>query len=110
LLTDAGGKTLPLDLTGPAIAGGRIDPLVVPLPEGATFTLPIDLKSYSSPRQHVFELSLAPGRYTLSAGVSQQEANLDMRGILLMPYWIGTVESNVVPFTATQTTGRPHGR
>jgi len=115
LLTDARGKTIPLDLTGPAIAGGRIDPLVVPLPEGATFTLPIDLDNYCSPRNHVFELSLGPGQYTVSAeyiggGVSQLEANLDMKGILLMPYWIGTVKSNVVPFTVTQTTGRPHGR
>jgi hypothetical protein len=115
LLTDAHGKTLPLELTGPAYVAGRIDPFVVPLPEGATLTLPIDLEDYSSPRQHIFKLSFAPGQYTLSAeytgaGVSQQTANLDMKGISLMPYWIGTVKSNVLPFTITQSTGMLHER
>src|SRR5450756_1112205 len=82
LLTDAHGKTLPLELTEIFLIAGRIDPFVVPLPEGATFTLPIDLDHYSSSRQHIFKLSLTPGQYTLSAeytgvGVPQQTANLD---------------------------------
>lgn len=113
-LTDAKGKTLPLDLTGPAIVSGRVDPLIVPLPQGATFTLPVDLKDYSSPRQHIFDPALA-GSYILSAeytgaGVPEQTVNLDMKGIALMLYWIGTVKSNNVPFTAIQRRGVWHRR
>ncbi len=110
-LTDARGRALPLELKGPAFVAGRIDPLVVPLPQGATITLPVDLTDYSSPKEHVWELSLAPGRYKLSAkysgaGVFQRQANLDMKGISLMPYWTGTVESNVVEFTTSRAVGK----
>jgi hypothetical protein len=40
-------------------------------------------------------------QYTIQAqfigrGVSQAETNLDVKGIALMPYWIGTVASNSV--------------
>lgn len=49
LLRDARGKAMTLELIGPAIAPGRTDPMVVPLPAGATFTLPIDLAGYWAP-------------------------------------------------------------
>jgi hypothetical protein len=40
-------------------------------------------------------------RYTVQAqftgeGVNQAEANLDVKGIALMPYWTGTLVSNTV--------------
>lgn len=111
-LKDSSGKTLPLELIGPAINAGRTDPLIVPLPEEATFALPIDLRNYYSPKAHIWKLNLSPGRYTLNAeykgeAVSQeQEPNFDMNGIALMPYWTGTVHSNTLSFTLSKTMGK----
>ncbi len=114
LLTDPHGKLLHLDVTGPGFIAGRVDPMVVPLPVGATFVLSIDLKDYSAPKEKIWALDLTPGQYTLSAeytgvGVPQRAANLDMQGISLMPYWTGTVDSNALPFTLTREIGRRHG-
>jgi hypothetical protein len=110
LLTDPHGKLLHLEVTGPALIAGRVDPMVVPLPVGATFVLPIDLKDYSAPKEKIWALDLTPGEYTLRAeytgiGVRQREANLDMQGISLMSYWTGAVDSNTLPFTLTQEIG-----
>jgi hypothetical protein len=114
LLTDPNGKLLHLEMTGPAIIAGRVDPMVVPLPMGAAFVLPIDLKDYSAPKEKIWALDLTPGEYRLSAeytgvGVPQRAANLDMQGISLMPYWAGTVDSNRLPFTLSQEIGGQHG-
>jgi len=111
-LKDSSGKILPLELIGPAINAGRTDPLIVPLPEGATFVLPIDLQNYYSPKAHIWKLNLSPGRYTLNAeykgeAVSQQqEPNLDMVGIVFMPYWTGAIRSNTLPFTLSKNKGK----
>jgi hypothetical protein len=109
-LTDEHGKTLLLDLIGPAIIAGRVDPLIVPLPKGATFSLSVDLKDYSSPKAKVWKLDLARGRYTLSAeyegvAISQRQANIDTQGLALMPYWTGGAESKALQF---QVAGKQH--
>jgi len=114
VLTDNHGKTTPLKLLGPAYVAGRIDPLVVPLPKGATFTLPVNLTDYISPKNNLWQVTLAPGDYTISAayagvGVPQQGANLDMQGISLMPYWTGAVRSNAVTFMVSKTVDYPIG-
>ena len=114
-LTDGHGRTTPLELLGPAFVAGRIDPLVVPLPKGATFTLPVNLADYISPKNNVWQVTLTPGAYTISVayagvGVPQQQANLDMQGISLMPYWTGAVRSNAVAFRISETVDYPHGK
>jgi hypothetical protein len=78
--------------------------MVVPLPPGATFTLPIDLRNYNAWREKVWDLALPAGRYTLTAeykgeGVSQISANGDTA---LMPFWIGDITSPELAFTLTQ--------
>jgi hypothetical protein len=55
----------------------------------------------------VWDLALPAGRYMLSAeykgeGVFQISANEDMKGIALMPFWIGDVTSPELTFTLTQ--------
>jgi hypothetical protein len=45
-LTDAPGKTRRLNLREPAAVGGRVDPLIRPIPVGATFSIPADLDKY----------------------------------------------------------------
>jgi hypothetical protein len=97
-LTDSQGKPQRLALQGPFYIAGRVDPLVLPIPIGSTFSIPVDLNRYGPP-----DYKLKPGTYSLEAqvtgkGVSQQEANLDVKGIALMPYWKGTVTSNQLRF------------
>ena len=103
-LTEPSSRLLHLEMTGPGAIGGRVDPMVVPLPANATFALLIDLEHYCAPSEKVWKLNLTSGHYTLraeytGAGVSQQATNLDMKGVTLMPYWTGTVESSIVSFT-----------
>jgi hypothetical protein len=102
-LTDAQGKSRRLDLREPAAVAGRVDPLVLPVPVGAVFSIPVDLDNYWAAATEEFDYKLKPGNYSLRAqfigkGVSQQEANLDVKGIALMPYWMGTVTSDRLEF------------
>jgi len=87
----------------PAGVAGRIDPMVVPLPANATFTLRADLDGYSAPADNVWTLNLKPGQYSLHAeysgvGVPLRAANGDMKGLSLVPYWTGAVVSDTVTF------------
>jgi hypothetical protein len=102
-LTDAQGKSRRLDLREPWFVAGRLDPLVLPLPTGAAFSILVDLDKYWAAASKEFDYKLKPGGYSIQAqltgkGVSQQEANLDVKGIALMPYWKGTASSNQLPF------------
>lgn len=102
-LTDAQEKSRRLDLREPAFIAGRVDPLVLPIPRGATFSLPVDLDKYWAAQSKEFDYKLSPGIYSLEAqfvgrSISQQEANLDVKGIALMPYWTGIAVSNRLRF------------
>lgn len=102
-LVDARGKSRRLDLREPWFVAGRVDPLVLPLPTGAAFSILVDLDKYWPAASKEFDYKLKPGSYSIEAqftgrGVRQQEANLDVKGIALMPYWTGTVTSNRQPF------------
>jgi hypothetical protein len=103
-LTCPDGKQLPLQMIQPAFIAGRLDPMVVPLPRDATFILPINLLDYWAVEgKKVSQLDLLPGSYSLRAiftgtDFPGQAANLDMKGIALMPYWKGTLESSDLAF------------
>ena len=47
-LTDAKGRSWELELMGPRGIAGRVDPMIVPLPVGAAYTILIDLRQYWS--------------------------------------------------------------
>jgi hypothetical protein len=103
ILTDAQRKSRRLDLREPWAIAGRVDPFVLPIPIGATFSIPVDLDKNWAAESKEFDYKLKPGTYSLEAqftgrSVSQQEANLDVKGIALMPYWTGTVASNQLRF------------
>jgi hypothetical protein len=94
-----------LNLT-PRLGGiaGRIDPMIVPMPSGATYSLRIDFSEFWAPPNRTWTSVLPAGAYTLTAqytgrGVPFRTANLDMKGVALMPYWTGTVKSNTLRFT-----------
>lgn len=101
-LTDARGKSRQVQLREPTFVAGRMDPLVVPLPVGSTFSIPADLDNYWGAAFGEFD-EPKPGPYTITAqftgnGVSARAANLDVQGLALMPYWTGTVTSNPLRF------------
>jgi hypothetical protein len=104
VLTDAEGKEHHAELAEPAgMIGGRLDRFIVPLPSGASLKLPVHISKclwYASGQLEDFRPD-PTRRYTLQAqftgkGVNQAEANLDMKGIALMPYWRGILISNTV--------------
>jgi hypothetical protein len=102
-LTDAQGKSRRFDLREPWFVVGRVDPFVLPLPTDAAFSILVDLDKYWAAASKEFDYKLKPGSYSIEAqftgkGVSQQEANLDVKGIALMPYWTGTITSNRLQF------------
>jgi hypothetical protein len=104
LLTDPRGKTWKFPAGDPGSIAGRIDPFVLPLPAGASFTLPLNLDDDWAFRAVTADAKLT-GPCTIKArysgkGVSMSQAYLDSKGVSLMPYWMGTVESNEVPFEA----------
>ncbi len=103
-LTTPDGRVLHLEPLEPAMIAGRVDPLIVPLPAGATFSFLVNIEKYGAPKEKIWKLHLTPGRYTMLANytgraVSQSQANLDVKGVALMPYWVGTVSAVPVVFT-----------
>jgi hypothetical protein len=103
-LTDSHGVTHRAQLAEPAAVAGRLDPFIVPLPAGAALRLPLALSKYalydSSAKLEQIGLA-AYEQYTMSAeltgrGVGDTEANLDMKGLRLLRYWMGTAMSNTI--------------
>jgi hypothetical protein len=109
-LTDAEGKSRRLvDVRGPWAIGGRVDPLVVPLGVGCTFTVPVDLHNYMylAGEAKKYDVVLNPGIYSVEArfvgeGVSQGAA------AELMPYWIGSLTSNQLRFEVVKPIATRH--
>jgi hypothetical protein len=103
-LRDTHGKSRPLQLREPFTIAGRVDPFVLPLPAGATFSIPVYFDKYLvMPRPEESDFRLQAGTYTLEAqftgkGVSQQEANDGVKGVALMSYWQDTATSNLLRF------------
>jgi hypothetical protein len=110
ILTDSGGVTHRAELAEPAVVGGRLDPLVLPLPAGAALRLPLAFSKFalSDAAGHLGGIGLVAGeRYTAMAeltgrAVRRAEANLDMKGLSLMPYWAGTATSDAITRDAGQ--------
>lgn len=103
IVTDSQGKARRFDLIEPGVIAGRRDPLIVPLPSGSNFSIPVDLDKYWAAASGESDHKLKAGTYFLEAqfdgrGVTQQEANLDVKGIATMPYWIGSITSNRLRF------------
>jgi hypothetical protein len=100
---DATGKEHHGVLAEPGVVGGRLDPFIVPLPNRASLKLALDISKYALYASgHLEDFRPDPAqRYKVQAqftgkGVNQAEANLDVKGIALMPYWTGTLVSNTV--------------
>ncbi len=103
-ITDSHGKSRQFNLREPYVVIGRMDPLVVPLPAGSTFSLPVDLHNYWAAASQEFDYKLTPGTYTIGVqfpGKGVSSVNSDVEGLALMPYWTGTLTSNQLRFEVT---------
>jgi len=96
-LTDTQGKSRRLDLIEPADVAGRLDPFVLSLPVGATFSMPVDLDKYFAPSSEEYDYKPTPGTYSLEAQFTGKGVPRDM-DLLLGHYWEGTVKSNRLRF------------
>ncbi len=89
-VSDASGKTLQLaHMHMPAGVAGRIDPLIVSLPMGASFSFPVDMKLYLCSTQGSCPLRLSPGRYFLTADLDTTNA----QGLEPFEVWRGHAHS-----------------
>jgi len=121
LLSNPRGENLSCGVPGDGMIAGLVLPFIVPLPVGASYSLPVDLKSWTANWEWCYTLSMAvpltEGKYTLRAQYSTgpEEPNYwpspgGLRPLLedpdqmiwgpfiLMPKWIGTVISNQAEF------------
>ena len=102
-IADSDGVRRRFDLIGPPGVAGRIDPFVLALPVGATFSIPLDLSKYWPSASKEYDYRFKPGNYWIAAefmgkSVSEREANLDSKNVSLFPYWEGTATSNELRF------------
>jgi hypothetical protein len=106
LISRAGQPIREMRLRSYAI-GGRVDPMVVPLPTGASYTIRCTLDQYvvvepdtGIPGHQASRLK--PGTYKITTVYEGKQVkefiNLDMEGFGLMPYWTGTIRSAELPF------------
>ncbi len=95
-VADEQGMTRQFRVAEPRIAG-RADDFVVPLCAGATYTVSLDLDRLSS--EEVAATSPRKGAYRFIAifeGKDAQHVNSDVKGIGLMEFWTGKIESKPV--------------
>jgi hypothetical protein len=105
-LTGKDGRTLQVEpLRGNAgIIGGRVDPMLLPLPAGASYSFPVDLKNYFAPEAHIWQLMLPSGHYKLKAEYeSEARPDYTCYGVAS---WKGMIESPTVEFTLLPPTRR----
>ena len=103
IVTDPAGNTHELeffDRRYPGVAG-RVDAFTVPLRAGSTYVLRTSLNQYRDRAPRKVDLKLNSGRTRIAArfeGQGAQVGNSDMKGVALLNFWKGTVQSNVVEF------------
>jgi hypothetical protein len=94
----AGGREFRNQLQGPGVIAGRMDPFLVMLPSDASLKLTLHRSQYSL---FFRDTSGDHKHYSVQAqfvgeGVNQSRANLDLKGIALLHYWTGTLDSSAV--------------
>jgi hypothetical protein len=96
-VTDAAGKTRKLTFSGIYYVAGRLDPCVVRLGAGSTYTLEVSTDQFWSPDAKEWGLRLSPGRYHLALefeGRTPGHVNLDQQYIKQLSFWQGKLTSN----------------
>ena len=99
IVTDSEGKSRVFDLREPWFVAGRVDPMIVPLPAGATFSLPVELDKYWAAASKEFEYKFK-GNYSIEAKFNGEKVP-PREDLLLAPYWIGAITSNRLTFVVS---------
>ena len=106
VLTGPSGQVTELkyfDRKYPGIAG-RVDDFTVALRVGSLYTIRATMDHYWSPDTKEFGMKLTNGRYRIVArfqGEAERTHNSDMRGMALMNFWKGIVQSNPLEFVVS---------
>ncbi len=98
LALSKGKKTRTLIYAALPGVAGRMDPFVVPLPAGSSYTLRCAFGKYAD-SETGRRIDLTANDYRIVAellGEAVTKTNLDVQGLTLMPYWQGKVRSNEV--------------
>lgn len=100
-------------LTYTAVPGvaGRLDPFVVPLPVGSDYALNLPLDQFVQ-SEGGGRIDLTAKDYRLVAELVGQpvtQTNSDLRGLALMQFWQGTVQSNEAKASLSPTDSNKHG-
>jgi hypothetical protein len=102
-LIDRNGRARELrfiDKEHPGIAG-RIDDYPVPLRRASTYLFRLSLEDFFLLPPGGLPVELSRGKYQISAhydGSGAGHRNIGSEGIPALPYWEGTVQSNVLAF------------
>jgi RNA polymerase sigma factor (sigma-70 family) len=97
LVSLEGNKTRTLTYSEVRVAG-RLDPFVVPLPAGSSYSLRCPLDKFVDSKTGD-GIDLTAKEYRIAAelvGQPVSKASPDLQGFTLMPYWQGTARSNEV--------------
>jgi hypothetical protein len=87
---------------------GRVDPLVVPLPVGASYTLRFPFDSFVTPVE-LKPLDMTATDYQIAVvltgrSVTDHDVNLDTKGQVLMACWEGKARSNQLQVKSREAT------
>jgi hypothetical protein len=85
-----------LNYVDPSIAAvaGRVDPWLVPLPPGGSYTIVLPARHFVSPGKHVADDFSSPARLRLELKTFEIEPNVDTQGLQFVKPWIGTVTTD----------------
>ena len=103
ILTEPSGEVVPLNLRGPVVINGRVDPMIVPLPPHAAYVLPVNLAQYSRSTD-ARSLDLEPGRYRSSVWY---EGRCDVPAQTPYPLWTGILKSDETVFVLERKLASP---
>jgi hypothetical protein len=107
LALSKGNKTRTLSYMQVGVAG-RLDPLVVPLPAGSTYTLRCQLAKFADSESGE-PTDLTAKDYRIAAELVGQpvtKVNQDLQGFALVAYWQGTARSNEVQLILAKKTAQ----
>ena len=91
VFTDSTGNDAQAEFAMPPI-GGRVDDYLIPLRAGSQYSVRLAASSF---HRVTFDAESVRARFV---GKEAGSANPDVEGLKFLPFWIGTIESNVVNF------------
>lgn len=100
ILTDQTGRQIRLENNFGHLPGiaGRLDPMLVPLPVGCSYIVPVDFDRYWFLNGVVPQDWLPAGDYSVVAGLWGENPPKDFQHDMIpsLPYWVGVVKSGTV--------------